>query len=640
VVEGRHRARPRGGDHRRDHHHLEDTLVTALAPCTRCASPVEDGDLRCAICALPVPVAERARDEVVRAKVLRCDWCNAAVAFSTEAQAPRCAFCSSTMKVEYPVDPIETAEVRIPFAVDREAAEEALRGWLGRRGWFAPRTLRDEAVLESLVPLCWAGWIVDARAQVAWTADSDEGSRLSRWAPHAGQVSLAFHSICVPASRGLDPVECHAMVPFYDLSRAVKVDAAIPGEVPAMIESFEAQRSAARAAIQRAIEATAKTRVEPHVPGRRFRNIHVACLLEGQTTRRVALPAWVLAYRYRHAAYRAIVHGQRPGVVFGSSPTDWRKVLSLAGGIALAIAAIVALVLLLSGCGNSTPPPDATDFFDRCEPSGTFAPLTGRAAVQASLNVHVDAGGLIEVDTASKLLLVMDLAQDGTMLSVTSTLCRVTIPDIPLAGQDLPISFQVPDAAVTSVPVTAGTATLATPDQTCTEIDSTPITIIIGARMDPATIETAPLPAADDDGNFVACEPAFTEPCSTATGVNCACDQEGDGNPGVTILGRNVPAIDLDQLYVALRTSFSLHGRVHTSDLVKGRIEATLETGILHCQLIDGTPCSTQNVRLMKTLNPVITLQPQNPSTFRTVRVAADTTCADVLANEGVLFPR
>ena len=316
--------------------------------CTRCESPLEEGDLRCAICALPVPVTPRTHEGTVRAQVLRCTECHAAVAFSAEAQAPRCAFCGATMAIEQPVDPIEVAELRVPFAVSREAAEQALRGWLGRRGWFAPKTLRDEAVVETLQPLCWAAWIVDAKAQVAWTADSDHNSHRSAWAPHAGQVALSFDGICVPASRGLDHGECSALVPFYDLRRAVPVGKAIEGEEPAMIESFDAQRSAARTIVQRGIEAVARTRVEPYIPGRKFRNVHVACLLERQTTRRVALPAWVLAYRYRGSPYRAIIHGQRDEVVFGSSPTDWKKVLSLVGGILLAIAAIAAIIILLN----------------------------------------------------------------------------------------------------------------------------------------------------------------------------------------------------------------------------------------------------------------------------------------------------
>jgi hypothetical protein len=315
-----------------------------MTACTRCTSPLEDGDLRCAICALPVPAATATVEEA-RSDILRCQECHAAVEFSPEAQAPRCGFCGATMEIEHPVDPVEVATMRIPFEVDRDAAERSLRGWLGGRGWFAPRTLRDEAVLESLRPLCWAAWIVTARAHVAWTADSDAGSRRSAWAPHAGEVGMSFDAICVPASRGLDDEEARLLVPYYDLARAIPVTREVPGEAPVMIESFEAQRSAARQQVQQAIEATAKTRVEPFIPGRRFRNIHVACLIEGQTTERVALPAWVLAYRYRGASYRAIVHGQRPEVVFGSSPKDWRKIMLL---VALAVAVVAVIAWLVA----------------------------------------------------------------------------------------------------------------------------------------------------------------------------------------------------------------------------------------------------------------------------------------------------
>jgi len=311
--------------------------------CPRCRTELEDGDLRCAVCALPVVAVAASTERGDRAQILRCTECNAAVGFEPAKRAPHCGFCGATMTIEHPVDPVEAAAVRIPFAVSRDRAEASVRGWLARRGYFAPAALHEEAVLESLTPICWAGWSVTAHATVAWTADSDEGALRSAWAPHAGQVPMRFDGVVVPASRGLDHEECRLLTPFYDLGKAVPADAPdLPDDVPAMIESFDAQRSAARAIVHRAITATAKTRVEPAIPGRRFRNIHVACLLEGQTTVRVALPAWVLAYRYRGHPYRAIVHGQRPEVVFGSSPTDWAKV----GRVVLAIAAIVAVIAL------------------------------------------------------------------------------------------------------------------------------------------------------------------------------------------------------------------------------------------------------------------------------------------------------
>jgi hypothetical protein len=159
-------------------------------------------------------------------------------------------------------------------------------------------------------------------------------------------VIIDFGNICVSASRGLDQVECARLVPYYDLGKVVGISQEIPGEVPAMTESFDAQRSAARATVQRAIESVAKTRVKHAVPGSSVRNVHVSCLIQRQTTDRVALPAWVLAYRYRGSPYRAIVNGQRADQVFGSSPTDWMKVAMLvAAGLAV-IAVIVAIVML------------------------------------------------------------------------------------------------------------------------------------------------------------------------------------------------------------------------------------------------------------------------------------------------------
>ena len=245
-----------------------------MSACTRCEAAIEEGDLRCPICAFVV-VVPKGGQKRPHAQILRCTDCAAAIAYSAEKQAPACAFCGATMKVEVPIDPIEVAQLRIPFKVGREDATSALRGWLGKRGWFAPKTLKDEAVLDSMVPLCWAGWIVNARAQVTWTADSDFDSHRSDWAPHAGQLGLSFDAICVPASRGLDHGECAFLVPYYDLGRAVDVGATIDGEAPVMIESFDAQRSAARAIVQRSIETVAKTKVEPHIPGNRFRNVHV-----------------------------------------------------------------------------------------------------------------------------------------------------------------------------------------------------------------------------------------------------------------------------------------------------------------------------------------------------------------------------
>jgi len=614
------------------------TITLARPACARCTSPLEDGDVRCCVCALPIPGDAAAIPATSRARILRCNDCGAAVAFSPAHQSAHCGFCGATLEVESPVDPIEAAETMVTFTVDREAAETALRGWLARRGYFAPDALAREAVLDSLTPLYWAGWRVTARAQVAWTADSDAGAERSAWAPHAGSTSLAFTNILLPASRGLRHDECRALAPYYELTFAVPITTS--GD--AMIEGFELQRSAARKHVHRAIEAAARTRVERHVPGNRFRNVHVACLVEGQTTSRIALPAWVLSYRYRGAPYRAVVHGQREHIVFGKSPIDWSKVARVISYVAAVVVAIIIALMLFAGCGGSDPAHvDAPDFGVHCTPDGsTFGPLTGRSAVQGLLNVHVDAGGLIKVDTTSELLLTLDLAQTDTSLTVSAQVCSIQIPDIPLSGQDMPIQFEIPQATLDSVGVVAGTASLSSATQTCADFMSQPLTIVLGAKLDPGSIATAPLPAADDNNQFTTCTgPGTTCAPGDTLDTNCVCDQEDDSNPGATLVTHNVPGIMLDKVFATLRTTFSLSGQVFTTDLVRGTIDATLDTGVLACELLGNMPCSADNVTLVKALNPKVTQQPATPSTFTAVRVSGGTTCADVIANKGTLFP-
>jgi hypothetical protein len=297
------------------------------------------------------------------------------------------------------------------------------------------------------------------------------------------------------------------------------------------------------------------------------------------------------------------------------------------------------VVLVACGGGGGHVPIDAPDFGARCTPGGTFA-LGGRAAVQGVLNVHVNASGLVEVDTTAELLLAMDLTQQGTTVTVHAEPCAIKIPDIPLAGQDQPIQFEVPAATLASVGIVAGTATLSSPDQACADFTSAPITLVLGARLDPQALATATLPAADASGVFRACPPSADTGCALAIGTGCACDQEADRKPGATLFAHNVPAVDLHEVYVALRARFSLAGQVWSDSLIRGTIDAQLDQGILACALTSGAACTSGQVRAVAQLNPAITPQPGNPSTFRAVTVPATTTCAEIVSQRDTLFPR
>ena len=65
----------------------------------------------------------------------------------------------------------------------------------------------------------------------------------------------------------------------------------------------------------------------------------------------------------------------------------------------------------------------------------------------------------------------------------------------------------------------------------------------------------------------------------------CVCDQEGDGKLGATLDAVNVPGFDdVHQVYVDLRTSVTLAGKVFRGQRIIGTVEGLkLEQHVLGC---------------------------------------------------------
>jgi hypothetical protein len=274
--------------------------------------------------------------------VLRCGQCGAATRYDARSESLRCSFCSGELKSEELTDPVEQTEAYLPFTVDREDARAALGTWLGNMGFFRPSDLKSAARIEDLRPLWWAGWVFDAHALVSWTADSNAGAHRSAWAPHAGQADLVFDDVLISASRGLTDEEAYTLSPSYSLDGAVPDLETPPDE--AILEAFDVQRSQARARITDGIRKAAAARLQDgHIPGSRYRNVHVRALLTGLDTRRMAFPAWVMAYRYEHKLFRVVISGQDAGVLMGKAPFSWAKIAMIVAAFVLVGALVVAL---------------------------------------------------------------------------------------------------------------------------------------------------------------------------------------------------------------------------------------------------------------------------------------------------------
>ena len=227
--------------------------------CDSCGTPLERGDLRCAICGKAAPVLNVSVSNAETIKILRCTGCGAAVAYDPEKQAPSCSFCDSVFEVETIEDPMEQTEGYLPFTVAPDEARAQLQKWLSSLGWFRPSDLSSSARVQELKPLWWVAWVFDADARISWAADSNQGSRRSAWAPHAGTTEVVFDDILASASRGLNAREVGALSSGYDLGSAKDNP---ENAEDATIERFDVQRSQARKQVTDALEQMARLHVK------------------------------------------------------------------------------------------------------------------------------------------------------------------------------------------------------------------------------------------------------------------------------------------------------------------------------------------------------------------------------------------
>ncbi len=94
-------------------------------------------------------------------------------------------------------------------------------------------------------------------------------------------------------------------------------------------------------------------------------------------------------------------------------------------------------------------------------------------------------------------------------------------------------------------------------------------------------------------------------------------DWDNDGKVGATVLLK-VPVLGVMEVYLIQDTHVAMHGTVVTEDLIYGRVELP----VLDQRIVDAS-------NLLLRGNPRIHPDPAN-SSFRMVRLPADTTCADL----------
>jgi hypothetical protein len=246
----------------------------------------------------------------------------------------------------------------LPFALDEEAARDAMTDWLGGL-WFAPNGLQAYARKgRKLTGIYVPYWTYDADTKSAYRGErgtiyyetrtvtrngKTETVRVQkiRWSPKSGRVARFFDDVLVLASRSLPKRFTDALEP-WDLS-------ALEPYRPEFLAGFRAEGyqvdldegfAEARAIMDRQIERDVKF----DIGGDRQRIHRIDIDVSAVTFKHILLPVWMAAYKYRGKSYRFVVNGST-GRVQGERPWSAWKIafavilgLIVAAGIGYAIA--------------------------------------------------------------------------------------------------------------------------------------------------------------------------------------------------------------------------------------------------------------------------------------------------------------
>lgn len=276
-------------------------------------------------------------------RAYRCPRCSAVETLDPGEAAGACAFCGTPAVVEAPADPdmVRPAGV-LPFRIDRRAAIERFRRWLGSL-WFRPSDLKKIASLDAIKGVYVPFWTFDAATHSRWSAESGTSygtgkHRRIRWTHVSGTLEHFFDDLPVPASRGIDPHLAREIEPFPTAELAPYAPDYLSGFVA---EEYGVGLEHAYGNARQRMDATLRAACRAEVPGEHCRNLVVETIYSALAYKSGLVPIWIAAYRYRGKSFRYLVNGAT-GKASGTAPWSWVK-------IGLAIAVGVILFLLIFG---------------------------------------------------------------------------------------------------------------------------------------------------------------------------------------------------------------------------------------------------------------------------------------------------
>ncbi|MBR6027644.1 MAG: TFIIB-type zinc ribbon-containing protein [Clostridia bacterium] len=281
-------------------------------------------------------------------KEYHCQSCGAQIVTGDTTAATRCYFCHSPVVLTDRLSGSFKPDWVIPFAIDREQAEQHFSKYLARKRFVDKRVFTREQ-REMFSGVYYPYWIGEIEGEAALSGDgvrtssSVQGNYMvtvHRFYHVEREGTLTFRNLFRKALKANDRQLTDGIQP-YTLSAMKPFDPAYLSGFLAEMRDVEEQSAAED--MQQEVERYAKPMM---MEGVRSENVNGTFSFRPVRTRMryVLLPAWVLTYQSQGKSYYYLMNAQT-GTVCGRLPFNTGKLI----GTALAVGAAVAGLLCAGG---------------------------------------------------------------------------------------------------------------------------------------------------------------------------------------------------------------------------------------------------------------------------------------------------
>jgi hypothetical protein len=318
-------------------------------------SPIEEIDLAQALRALP----DNLRDLQPAKTLVQCQSCKAVSAFSAERVGQRCEFCGSPALVPYE-DTGATIRPQslLPFKVTEANVREAMRRWYASK-WFAPGTLKQRALVDTIKGIYIPYWTFDAKVRCPWQAEAghhyyvteeyrDNQGRTqtrqvqkTRWEWAQGVLEHVFDDQPVPGTRGIHEGLLRSVEPWPTQDLISYDTAYLSGFV---VERYQVALDEAATLSRAAMDTKLRDLCAAQVPGDTYRNLRIDPDYSAETFKHILVPVWVLAYTYGAKAFQVLANGYT-GKIDGEYPKSFWKIFFVS---VLTIVVVLFLLFVMS----------------------------------------------------------------------------------------------------------------------------------------------------------------------------------------------------------------------------------------------------------------------------------------------------